>query len=769
VTRIAIRLLGRLEVAREDCPVLFSCNKARALLVYLAVDNARAHRRDELATLLWPDLPQVAARNNLRQTLHRLRTALGESEDASPFLVTTSEGIGIRSADYWCDVNEFTVRLAHWRAHEHGPDQPLCPACIEHLRRAVELYRGDFLRGFSIPDSEEFETWALFQQEDLHHQALDALNALAAALLSEGDYAGAARYAGQQIELEPWLERAHAQRMRALALDGQRSAALRQFEICRDALAAELSLGPSPKTLALFRSIRDDCLTARPQPAQPAARFAAERVQPGVCDPGRFVARRRELAWLSSHLSASLDGHGRIVFVAGESGSGKTALLAEFGRRAMASCSDLLTACGEGTQHWGAADPLLPVREVLEMLAGDLEPQPVAGEAAQERVRRLQVAQPLVMSALAEYGPDLIDLMVHGDTLLARVSQAAAEAEALESARTRRRLESLVTRRDWAVDHRPHGSATSMGSTFLHPALFSQVTRVLQAIARRHPLVLLLDDLQWADDLSIELIFHLSRHLEGQRILVIGAYRPVEVALGRPRYAAAMPAAEVAHPLRAVVQEVGRTWGDVVLDLDGADGRQFTDEYLDAEPNRFGASFREALHSRTHGHALFTIELLRHLQMRGGLDRDAEGRWFVKEDLEWDELPARVQAVIARRFDRLSLSDRALLDAASVEGEGFTAEIVAAILGLDAEEVITQLSGPLGRQHRIVHLEQVVPIGESRLVRYSFIQPLFRRYLYAQLDGARRAVLHEGVAKAAKALEETQLFGKILQGDPVRS
>ena len=174
--------------------------------------------------------------------------------------------------------------------------------------------------------------------------------------------------------------------------------------------------------------------------------------------------------------------------------------------------------------------------------------------------------------------------------------------------------------------------------------LFEQVTRVLIHLAQRQPLVVLLDDLQWADSGSVSLLFHLGRRLAGTRILVLGAYRPDDVALGR---------GGERHPLEPVVNELARDLGDVLLGLDRAEARRFVDELLDAEPNRLSEAFRERLYLRTGGHALFTVELLRGLQERGDLVKDEEGLWVEEAHLDWNRLPARIEAVIAERVGRL--------------------------------------------------------------------------------------------------------------------
>ena len=127
---------------------------------------------------------------------------------------------------------------------------------MARLAQAVELYRGDFLAGFALPDSAAFEEWALIRREQLHQQALDALDTLATAHERRGDAAALCRYARRQLALEPWREQAHRQLMRGLALSGDRGAALAQYEACRRVLAAELGIEPEVETTALYEQIR---------------------------------------------------------------------------------------------------------------------------------------------------------------------------------------------------------------------------------------------------------------------------------------------------------------------------------------------------------------------------------------------------------------------------------------------------------------------------------------------------------------------------------
>ena len=156
-------------------------------------------------------------------------------------------------------------------------------------------------------------------------------------------------------------------------------------------------------------------------------------------------------------------------------------------------------------------------------------------------------------------------------------------------------------------------------------------------------MLLIIDDLQWADTASLSLLFHLGRRLQGSRVLLLAAYRPDEVDLRR---------GGERHPLQKLVAEFRRTYGDMCLDLDQVEetGRAFMDAFLDSEPNRLGEGFRNVLFQHTAGHPLFTIELLRAMRERGDLFRDESGRWTAGPVLDWDTLPASVEGVIEERL-----------------------------------------------------------------------------------------------------------------------
>lgn len=437
-----------------------------------------------------------------------------------------------------------------------------------------------------------------------------------------------------------------------------------------------------------------------------------------------FVGREPEQARLQAFLDQALSGHGQVALVAGEAGSGKTALVSAFADQAQRRVEDLIVAVGSCSARGRFSDPYLPFREVLAGLSGIAE----ESRAPQESRTAHRLSRLLVHTAevLVEVGPDLIGTLIPGSLVFAKLGKAAVQKTGWLD-----RLEKLV-------QNKP---ASAVGA---EPGrILEQYAGVLRATAKEHPLLIVIDDLQWADEASIALFFHLSRRLEGGRILLLGTYRPDEIGAGEER-----------SPLEKMLAEVKRYAGDVWVDLGQRpeeERRAFVGQLLDQEPNRLGEEFREQLYGRTGGHPLFTVELLRTLQERGDLVRDSEGRWTAAGALDWSQLPARVEGVIEERIGRLSKSEREILDIASVQGQLFTAEVVGQVAGMPMRPLLRELSQELQRQYHLVLETGELKVGRSPLAAYRFVHALFQHYLYGELGGAERRLLH---GEIARVLEE---------------
>jgi predicted ATPase/DNA-binding SARP family transcriptional activator len=331
--RLALFLLGAPQVEREGKPVEIVRRKAMALLAYLAV-TGESHRREALMTLLWPEYDQARARADLRRTLSVLNTTLG-----GEWLQTDGELVNLnRRADFWLDIEQFEYHLATCQSHGHPPDE-VCPACLPPLTEAVQLYRGEFLAGFSLRDSANFDEWQFFQTERLGRELAQALERLICCHDEWGELDAALTYAHHWVELDPLHEPAQRQLMQLYARSGQRAAALRQYHRCIEILAQELSVPPQQETTVLYERIQAGELSRgagkqgsmvvwenfAPTPPHPAPLHELPD------QPTPFIGRRAELTELAKRLA---DPACRLLTLIGPGGIGKTRLALETAARA---------------------------------------------------------------------------------------------------------------------------------------------------------------------------------------------------------------------------------------------------------------------------------------------------------------------------------------------------------------------------------------------------------------------------------------------------
>jgi ABC-type oligopeptide transport system substrate-binding subunit/DNA-binding SARP family transcriptional activator len=272
---LKVSLLGHPGLEKDGLLLKFDTRKILAMIAFLAV-TGDYHSRETLITLLWPELDPSRARAGLRRNLSVLKKALG-----GKWLIVDRKKVGFDlGADGWLDVAEFRRLQGAWQEHGH-PQSQVCPECLSALTDAVGLYRGDFLAGFSLRDSLNFDEWQFFQADSLRWELAFALDRLVQGLAIQGEYEPAIDYGRRRLALDPLHEPAHRNLMRLYAEFGQRAAALRQYGECQRLFEEELGAPLEDETEQLFKAIKGK--RALPQPVDPTVTIS----QPDILN-GRY-------------------------------------------------------------------------------------------------------------------------------------------------------------------------------------------------------------------------------------------------------------------------------------------------------------------------------------------------------------------------------------------------------------------------------------------------------------------------------------------------
>lgn len=331
VQQLHLTLLGmfRLQTA-SGITINLATDKVRGLLAYLAVEADRPHRREALAALFWPDMPDQAARSNLRLSLHRLRQAIDEQVPgaAASLLLVNRHVVQLHTAHLTRDHHQFQQAVTACEKHAHL-ELNRCSDCLAQLEIAAALYQGEFLAGFSLDEGETFEDWLLMQREYWQQKALAAIHTLTDMLARRSEIQAALIYAQRQIALDPYYEPAYQQAMRLHGQHERRPQAVALYEQLRHLLADELGVDPSPETTHLWQQIKDGLL----QPADPTAQKTELHHFPTLLTP--FVGRQLLLTEIVTTL---LNPACRLLTLLGPGGIGKTRLSLQVGQ-AMATSS----------------------------------------------------------------------------------------------------------------------------------------------------------------------------------------------------------------------------------------------------------------------------------------------------------------------------------------------------------------------------------------------------------------------------------------------
>ncbi len=428
---LQIRLLGGLHIRQNDALVgSFMSSKVPALLAYLAV-TGRPHQRDALAGLLWGEMPDAAAANNLRQALSNLRKLF------EPHLLITRDTVAFDpTIPHDLDVTLFTDRL---RLSEGQPAEQR----IALLRQALALYRGDFLEGFYVRDAPDFEDWALVQRVHLRDLALNGWESCTRLLQERGDYASASEAARHLLAMDPWREETHRQLMLLDARLGRWSAALAQYEACRRVLEKELGVQPSLQTSALYERIR-------------AARQTKRHNLPAMAT--ELVGRERELADLRRLLA---NPHCRLVTLTGLGGIGKTRLAQETAR----ACADLFI-----NGAWLASLVAVDAEGLIPALGSPFDFPFGKGDQKKQLLNFLRQKELLLVL-------DNFDHLLDSSALLSEILQAAPDVKLLVTSRERLDLEG-----EWVVEL--DGLATPRGPRADDLAAFGATEFFLQCARR---------------------------------------------------------------------------------------------------------------------------------------------------------------------------------------------------------------------------------------------------------------------------------------------
>jgi DNA-binding SARP family transcriptional activator len=571
------------------------------------------------------------------------------------------------------DAGHFMLDSAYLESDVAEFERAVADGSPEALERAATLYRGDFLEGFHVSEA-PFEDWLMAERERLRELALEALARLLAHQSSSGLTERAIQTAVRLLALDPLQEVVHRTLMRLYARQGRRSAALRQYQVCVEVLERELGAESEVETRQLYQEI---LRRAAPEPnaaAPPGAtepprrRRQAHRDAPPVhlelpLPETPVIGRESELAQLREALEDLGRGRGRVVAVLGEAGIGKSRLLLALASEAQQRGGRvLLGRCYQSERVLGFAPWVGALR---------------AGRVVEEAERR-DTATPIRRAGLAGLLPEASP----------RDGDLASQAE------------------------------DELG-------VFESVAQLIVELAARQPLAVLLEDVHWADEMSLRLLAFVARRVHAAPALIAITAREEELSSVPMLRDVLTELAREAHFTRVALQPLSRP---ATTDLVHALARAGSGEAAVGQ-------LAERVWAVCEGNPFVTVETVRAIQ---------EGR--IREGASGLPLAERVRELIAGRLERLSERARVLLASAAVIGRGFEFILLQRASGLDEREAAEGLEELVRR--RVLH-----GIGET----FDFTHERTREVAYTELLLPRRKLLHAGVAAALEEVHAGNL------------
>jgi DNA-binding SARP family transcriptional activator len=612
--------------------------KAMAMLAYLTLEG-KPQSREALASLLWGESPEAEARASLRQALKQIREAMGEGIKADRTMVQLAAPVA-------SDVLEFRDAVERDPARASGFDVPR------------------FMNGFSVRHAPAFEEWVAVIRAALIRQYQQVLGRLAREAMAQCRWRDAMELADRWLASEPVSDEAAQLAIEACYLSGNRAAALSRFAEFRELLGREAQCEPSRALQALVRRVEADRSTREARP------ITDEWYAHAPAFESSLIGRETEWRTLVSAWKVVSTGRSRILLIEGESGVGKSRLVDEFLRWAVAEGGTVLR--GRSYDRRGG----VPYEPVVEALRGALDAPGLAGAA------------PEWLAEVAGLVPEL-----------------------------RNRFPAL-----------PGGHDASAGEGW---RLFEGVAQLLAAIAAERPLTIAIDDLQWCDEDSCNLLRFLIRRLEHAPVLWLGLLTLGEVERDAP-------ASRLCRVLRAKAHAEVVTLGA----LGEEEIWQLVRELGHVSAPTGGRRFAARLFRITAGNPFYVIELLKTMFAQGLLSMDEQtGEWTVAPAVLGDrrEYPVSrtVQDVIGERVDRLPEELRDILITIAVSGGGCAPDVLSHVHGIS-------------RLHAAAVGDALV---DRRLVAeeggaYRCIHPVIAHMVRDSLTASRRQEVHRSLALA---------------------
>ncbi len=435
-----------------------------------------------------------------------------------------------------------------------------------------------------------------------------------------------------------------------------------------------------------------------------------------------FVGREAELIELEDLLAEVREGMGKVVLISAEPGGGKTALVRKF----MAGHSECHTGAGECTDKLGLAE-YQPFKQILAELNADY--------LTEDPDKKSQI-KGKVIEFIKDAGPSWIGAI----PVIGGVASAG--------------LETLKA----AEKQFGTGGSRDVKNASDIQNLYEQELRRLSA---KVPVIVLIDDLQWADPSSINLLFKLGKTIRNNpfKIMMIGTYRPHDINQSGEYYFHGQQIDK--HPFKITLNELrGYTRKEAHIENSNwlreielrPMGEGDVSEIIAGRfpHNDFPADFGEKLKKHTEGNPLFITEVLEAIAETGGISQTSSGAFVLdKEVLE--ELPGSVQGVISARIDRLREDVRKILECASVGGDSFASQVVEKIIAMDELELAEHLD-ELAAKHGLINHESMQMVRETLLDLYKFTHILIQKYVYEGVSESRRRILHKKFAQSLKLI-----------------